>query len=271
MNTSDYQNLLFKVEKKKTSELTGLTTLASRHSHATVMTEPDSGIEQVIAFVGPDYELVKNEDILLPLHEALKDNYDLDITSKNDNYSRFETKFSIKEKGLEIIPGDTIMPQIKIQNSYDGRLRLKIRAGFYRLICSNGLTAPIGEEKELNGIHTSSVTGLINQYLDFVGQYVDLTKSMIETYKPLVEMKIDAEMVEELIGTITKGTKFPKRQIDTAIDIMNYEAEQLNIKPNGWLLYNGLNNVIYDDKVGLDITKADGADELLLNRLLKHA
>ena len=84
MNTSDYQNLLFKVEKKKTSELTGLTTLASRHSHATVMTEPDSGIEQVIAFVGPDYELVKNEDILLPLHEALKDNYDLDIKSKND-------------------------------------------------------------------------------------------------------------------------------------------------------------------------------------------
>ena len=267
----DYENLLFKVEKKKTSELTGLSTLASRHSHATVMTEPDSGVEQVIAFVGKDYELVKNEDLLIPLHNALKDEYDVGIKAAHNNYSQFEATFTIKDQGFNMGKGDEIFPQVKIQNSYDGRLRLKIKAGFYRLICSNGLTAPVGEERELEGIHTASVTEIIEQYLDFVGEYVKISKSMVEVYKPLLDVKIDELMLEELIGDLTKGTKFPKRQIESAIDIMNFEAEQLKVKPNGWLLYNGLNNIIYDPETGLDMTKADKTDAIILDRLLLNA
>tara|TARA_R110001632_G_scaffold29501_2_gene78279 strand:+ start:305 stop:1117 length:813 start_codon:yes stop_codon:yes gene_type:complete len=268
MSKADYQKLLFKVEKKKTSELTGLTTLASRHSHATVMTEPDSGIEQVIAFVGPDYELVRNEDILIPLHEALKDDYKLEIKTSHRNYSQFEATFTVKDKSLSIMKGDEIFPQVKIQNSYDGRLRLKIKAGYYRLICSNGLTAPVGEEREMDSIHTASIKELVDQFVGFIGEFINISKSTAEIYKPLVDIKIDELMVEELINDITKGTKFPKRQIETAIDIMNFEAEQLKVKPNGWLLYNGLNNVIYDDDHGLDMTKADKADAMILDKLL---
>lgn len=269
MDTKQYQKLLFEVEKKKTSDLTGLTTLASRHSHATVMTEPDSGVEQVIAFVGPDYQLVKNEELLIPLHNALSDNHDLDIKTSMWNHSQFDAKFIIKDKKQEIILNDTIFPMVKIKNSYDGRVRLNIQMGFFRLICSNGLTAPIGEMRELQGIHTQSINEIVTKYIDFVGEFLNISKTAAEAYQPLLEKKIDENLLETIIAQVTKGTKFPKRQIESAIDIMHVESEKLRQPMNSWLVYNGLNNIIHDDEVGLDITKADSTDALILDNLLE--
>lgn len=267
MKQKPYDHLLFPVRKVEADTLTNLPILASRHSHATVMTD-EKGNDQIIAFVGDSYSLVKNEDLLKPLDAMLSRNFDIEIKSTHSNYSRFSTSFIIKNKGQDIVVGDTIYPMVKIQNSYDGRLRLNIQLGFHRLVCSNGMTAPIGEVKKLNSIHTESVQDTVKKYLEVVEDFLAEAFEHMKLYNPLVEKKIDATVMQETIERVIKGTKFPKRQIETAMDIIEHEAKELKQPLSHWLVYNGLNSVIYDEDYGVDMTKADKVDEQILNNLL---
>ncbi len=263
-----YDHLLFPVRKVEADTITNMPILATRHSHANVMTD-DDGNDQIIAFVGEGYQLVKNEDLLKPLDAFLTDNYEVEMKTQHSNYSRFSTTFIIKNKGQEIIQGDTIFPMIKVQNSYDGRLKLNIQLGFHRLVCSNGMTAPIGELRKVAGIHTASITELVNQFLNTVEDFLAEAHEHMKTYNPLIEKEIDEVILQETIEAAIKGTKFPKRQIEDAVDIMRYESDTLKQPMSAWLIYNGLNSIIYDEDGGMDITKADEADAKILDNLLE--
>ena len=82
--------------------------------------------------------------------------------------------------------GDSMVEAI-ITNSHDGRTKLQVGAGLYRLVCSNGLVVPMQEMVNINQRH-------MNIQMDEVNQ---ITENFIKM-TPIIERSVNRMMEKEL-------------------------------------------------------------------------
>jgi len=105
------------------------------------------------------------------------------------DYSQFVAKFvlkSMKGKDLGFNVGtignpDLVYPQISMRKSFNSRIKYAFLFGFYRLICSNGLTIAVEEMKEFNfnyiGKHTAKLSENIENLQERIDSYLVLLKT----------------------------------------------------------------------------------------------
>lgn len=99
---------------------------------------------EILAIHKQLYNLVPVRSLMERLEdELLSSGLDLRGMQVADNIShngaRMQRILRLPAHSVEIAPGDSVMLQLKIQNSYDGHSRFGIVFGAYREICSNGL------------------------------------------------------------------------------------------------------------------------------------
>lgn len=82
--------------------------------------------------------------------------------------------------------GDSLVEAI-ITNSHDGRTKLQVGAGLYRLVCSNGLVVPMQELVSINQRH-------MNIQMDEVYQ---ITEKFLEI-SPVIERSVNRMMEKEM-------------------------------------------------------------------------
>lgn len=82
--------------------------------------------------------------------------------------------------------GDSLVEAI-ITNSHDGRTKLQVGAGLYRLVCSNGLVVPMQELVNINQRH-------MNIQMDEVYQ---ITEKFLEI-SPVIERSVNRMMEKEM-------------------------------------------------------------------------
>lgn len=68
--------------------------------------------------------------------------------------AKFYVSYIIMERAKSITVND-VFPRIDIWNSYDGTVKLRKELGFYRLLCSNGLSRPTEKTSVISFKHTS--------------------------------------------------------------------------------------------------------------------
>jgi hypothetical protein len=115
--------------------------------------------------------------------------------------------------------GDSLVEAI-ITNSHDGRTKLQVGAGLYRLVCSNGLVVPMQEMVNINQRH-------MNIQMDEVYQ---ITEKFLEI-SPMIERSVNRMMektmsMDEKIDFTTKaiGTRWKNTEdistltLETIID-----------------------------------------------------
>lgn len=211
------------------------------------------------------YELVPNNSIFPPIRQILLDN-NIQFTEQYEhiNHARFYAKYIIENKELaaNVGPNDFVKPQIVVQHSYNGLTQYSIQFGYFRLICSNGLTIPVKGMEDYNlsikGKHTSSILKSFEQLNDKLQFFVseNVGKIIVEKYTKMYDNWIDnvkdraTEILTKSNITIVENSKF---------NLLNYiggiaasEAEKLyndNSKINDWLLYNAINRYIFDDQL----------------------
>ena len=96
-------------------------------------------------------------------------------------------KHSVRLRNSELPKvGDSLLEAI-ITNSHDGRNKLQVGAGLYRLVCSNGLVVPMQEMVKINQRH-------MNIQMDEVNQ---ITEKFIEI-SPMIERSVNRMMEKEL-------------------------------------------------------------------------
>lgn len=238
------------------------------------------GEEFFIQACSDRYELVKNVDIFPNIEKILIDNgieFTADYSHTKNvrfyaNYIITDTRFGYVMNGTN----DRIQPIIRVQHSYNGLTKYKIVFGFYRLVCSNGMTIPVAEMSAYNlcitGKHTASILGSLEQ-LDnilktFVNDYKEIKTNIVEKYEilggrwvenvadriteVLNENKISAiengnfNTVQDILGRITReanGTIKNEKGVEVPL---GYDG-----KVNDFLIYNGINAYLNDDKLNI--------------------
>lgn len=249
------------------------------------------GEEIDLNYCSPRYELVPNEMIFPKVEEILNDHkIPFTVNYSHTNNARFYGSYTIEDPRFSykmLGTNDVIKFIWNFQHSYNGLTKYKGIAGFYRLVCSNGLVVPIEELKEYNlvvqGKHTSSILHSLEQFSNILVKVVtDIEKvktSIVGKYEILGERwRTKPESRIEEVLTACKIAVIDNSKFNTLNEIMNTISSEANNvglgyngKINDWLIYNGINRYIHNDNRNIAAPeKRRETDSTVLEYMLKY-
>jgi len=245
-------------------------------------------------YCSPVYELVPCVDIFPKVEEIFKNKgIDFSVQYSHTQHARFYGNFTIEDQrfGYRMQgTNDFIKFVWNFQHSYNGLTKYKGVAGFYRLICTNGLTIPVQEMKNYNlvleGKHTSVILHSLLEFekiLENVTNNLGVVKTAITDKYELLG-GIWVEKPEDRIKEVLQATGIvmvDTQNFNTIEDIMkkvmseaNGEKQDLgyNGRINNWLIYNGINQYINDDSRNIAAPeKRRETDSKVLEYMLEYA
>lgn len=222
------------------------------------------------------YELVENTKIFPEIEKVLRTNkIAFEVTYKHVNHVRFyadynitDERFKYKMKGTS----DSIEPMLRVQHSYNGLTKYQITFGYYRFVCSNGLVVPVQEMKDYNlaitGKHTASIKGSFKKLEVMLNQFVnnkEIIQKITNNYELLGGVWI--ENPKERVEAILKATKISvaEKKVNDILERVRKEANNPHLGYDGlindWLIYNGINGHLNDDKLNIAAPEKRMADD----------
>jgi len=270
MKTKDI--LLSPVRKVETKSILPGYETASDNEYAVIINV--GGIDKILNFCSKNYEVLENQFVMNSFEGELKA---AGIKYKKryhqSGWSKFFIDYCLNLKEYRILPKDIIIPKIRVVNSYDGKLRLQTSFGFHRLVCSNGMTVPMGKTSSQKITHTPSLysdTGFNKVVSDF-DEFVTNAKDYLKPYELLKHQTVKKSKLVERIQEVIEATSFPKRQAEAVLSKINEELVLLQIKePTDWIVYNGFNNLLNHNRTEIRMAeeKRTQVDLEILNHLL---
>ncbi|MDD4922189.1 MAG: DUF932 domain-containing protein [Bacteroidales bacterium] len=215
----------------------------------------------------PRYELVMNTDIFPNIEGVLKaNNIEFTVSYSHIDNVRFyadyvitDSRFSYRMKGSN----DVINPLIRVQHSYNGLTKYRIIFGYFRFICGNGLVVAVEEMKKYNlcivGKHTEIIRKsfyMLDEMLKFfAANAAVVVYDLTAKYEMLGGRMVDK--VEDRILEVLNANKIiavDNKKFSTVDSILRTITTEANNpvlgyqgKVNDWLVYNGINQYLFDD------------------------
>ena len=276
------KDLFKKVKKVKISTLLPGFTAPPGFDH--IIVDENNNI---LNFCSGRYSLVNNSTILEPIEAYLKaNNVEFTRKAKVINGSKFYVDYIINiRKDSTNVKG--IFPKISIWNSYDGGSTMRHEMGFYRLICSNGLTRPEGEIKRKTFKHavsektnkTDTQEKILN-ILKEIKTFVDSCSLDIQKFEEMTKVKVTKAKIDSVANHLKLSKKIvecAKERYDLetkeGVEYMNEHGEVVkssSCDKNLFTLYNALNYGIYNTNLKELPEKKIEKDKELLNYLLQQ-
>ena len=204
------------------------------------------------------YRIVQNDTSLMIVLDAVCAYID---TKCKGDYSKVNVSTSINEGSYFVRISlmdkfwgkgkDKMFKIIAWQNSHNTQVPHRIFDMDGRLICENGMMKIVSKQIVCDIKHTSKEVDTLNfdemkkSLSEILSLDMDLTHQ--KTLSEISIMDIDTD-VTEAYKSLIKGTIFPKRKIEDALQIAQKEAQILNTDITLWLAYNSLNHVLNHDK-----------------------
>ena len=143
LNRKDQNDNIFgSVEMVDTKDFFGGREIASKMDKVIISNN------RVVHACSPSYGLLTNQDFFGKMEEELElEGLQFKTRSFNHNDSRFSVDYILDDDSKIITVNDqrnngiddTIVPMIRLTNSYDGSLKTAGYLGFFRKICHNGM------------------------------------------------------------------------------------------------------------------------------------
>lgn len=237
------------------------------------------------------YELVPNRDIFPNIEQVLLlNNIKYTATYSHINHAQFVVTYQITDKRFEITVNgdfDVIRPQITVYHSYDRSIKYRIIVGYFRVVCSNGLVIAIDLMSEYNliisGKHTKEILNSIKKLNDVIERFAntaEIMQQITDRYKKMALMSFNLNTLDSVIEKTLKlaGIKTTENSNFSGLKnirdriIAELNNEQLKYKkPNNWLVYNGINAYINDNKLNVASPEARmEKDQKVFEILLKN-
>jgi hypothetical protein len=243
-------------------------------------------------YCSPRYELVPNEMIFPKVEEIfMQQGIKFTVQYSHTNHARFYGNYTIEDQKFShkmANTNDVIKFIWNFQHSYNGLTKYKGIAGFFRVVCENGLVVPVEEMKEYNlvleGKHTASILHSLDQFQQIlvnVTNNLGIVKTAITTkYESLGGRWVTKP--QDRIEEVLKATKI--RLVENAnFNTLNNITQRImseakktglgyNGKVNDWLIYNGINQYIYDDNRNIaSPEKRRETDSKVLEYMLEYS
>jgi len=238
------------------------------------------------------YTLVKNVDIFPNIEKVLtENNIAFSVTYSHINNVRFYADYIIEDSRYSYNMKNTtdyIKPMLRVQHSYNGLTKYRIIFGYYRLVCTNGMTIPIQEMKNFNlvivGKHTASIEHSFNELDKMLKYFAVNAKQITEEITAKYEL-LGGRMVTNLEDRITEVLNAVKMPIvdNSKFNTLNYitsiakhDANDNTLGYNGrvndFLLYNAINQYLNDDSRNIAVPeKRMETDSKVLEFMLINA
>jgi hypothetical protein len=290
-------DLLFPVELRENPRRTN-----SEYKKVVVGTLED-GEEIDLNYCSNRYELVPNAVIFPNIEKILNEHgIKFEVQYSHTSNARFYANYVITDERYRYkIKGtnDEICPVLRVQHSYNGLTKYRIMFGYFRVICSNGLTVPVQEMSKYNlviiGKHTSSILRSLKQLDTLLSQFANeakqITADITEKFemlanRPVADVKARVEQVlrQNKIGmvenknfnTVDNIANRILAEANSTARIINLDLTErtlgYNGKVNDWLVYNGINQYLGDDSVNIaSPEKRMETDTKIFEYMLKNA
>lgn len=252
---------LFGLKKMSLAEFSGVK--ANDDLHVVVRT--DTG--QAIGSVGNSYEVFDNESFFGPTAKALVEETGakIDRFQMLDNGTRSFMRLSWPSDRNIVIGrpkvGDIVGRRCTLSTSHDGKYAGKFLLQMLRLICSNGMTVPIGTY-EMWLTHTVGgkqqlieLQKLIPMIELYVRQFQAASEILVDTpVKPKRAKEIIARMVDptdnagELKGGGENRARIRINRVMELFDGAQPGADTLECNGTGWGLYQAGNHYFTHEK-----------------------
>lgn len=236
-----------------------------------IVTE-QKGVRTVVNACSKNYHLISNEELMTPLVERLEKEYKVEARVTQTKNARFYVDFIIKDLALEVIKKDMIFPRIRMNNSYDGSVRYSFYFGFFRLVCLNGMTAPVKElsSGDFKLRHTPGTGGTaLERTMESIEIFLDDAPKIIKGYQDLAKGKLTMDACMERIQEVIDNTKFPQKKMEKVLERLNIEKE-LGLPLNDFIVYNAFNHALYNDGSKAKMHKKDRLDQQILTYISNH-
>lgn len=271
-NLDQLKKIFFPVEKREASDSMGH---SSWLSHEIVVMPPGMKRPYRVNVCSADYGLVSNESLIMPIWDALSQEYDnLEVRVTMLDYSQFYIDIVVKNKPLMgATKKDAIFPRVRIYNSYNGAVKFSFFMALYRLICSNGATAPVPDsEKRGTFMHTAQLKddgSAAESVMAKLGPFIEKSKQIVRGYDPLIQHTLTQAAAIERIAEVQENTDFPKKLVEHAAARLTLESSELKQPINDYLVYNAINYALFQSgESALADHKKDKKDAEVLNYLL---
>lgn len=273
MDLRHLNHLLCPVEKVKSEELFPGYEFTPQQAYTVVVKERNKKL--IVNHCSKQYHLVPNAEIIKPLAKIFSEDT-IEIVGTERFGSRFSFDILFKEDTINVGTKDPIIPRLRINNSYDGRVKYSFILGFYRMICSNGMVIPAeGFEEhnvEIKMRHTPSLGEYVEEEL-LTGMIQDFKSGIKNFSKPYVELqKKKVKSLEDIVQDVIDSTKFPSRRGEEVMERIVEEQGQTHTKQlNAWLVYNGFNYQLnHSEDIKMDEHKKERIDQQVLTHLLQN-
>lgn len=259
----DLKSLFFKVEKVE-SNSPGLT-FAKNLTHQIVVTV--GKIKKVVNCCSKNYGLISMEDLVTPLAKRLEETHHVEVKFQQSNDSRFFIDFIIKDTKYKVQKKDDIFARVRMNNSYDGKVKYQFSFGFYRLVCENGMSVPMGNlSKAIKLRHSAGFTeSAIEKTVTAIEAFITNIPEIMKSYEPLVNSTLNWEQaMTKIQATMEQVPKFPKKKEELITARLQTEMK-MGLPLNDFLLYNSMNYVLYNNESQMQQHKRDKIDQSVLN------
>jgi hypothetical protein len=239
-----------------------------------IVIHKDNGMH-IGGFCSEKYALVKNEDIFLPIADKLDQMFGSENVKIRKRWSKpYEYHLFFEMPNLAQGGKDALYPMACVTNSYTTQIPASQLGMIGRLICTNGLMT-IDEKMQIFKIkHTKKETKLfldMDAILKETEQVFASFDTVFEVQKAMNAVRLSAVKGANQIDrfeSIIKGTTFPKKQLQSALNFAQNEAKQLKSDVTLWLAYNALNHILWHDKQSKMTQKIRSEiDQKLINRV----
>jgi hypothetical protein len=264
----------------------------TNREYSKVVTGVINDEETDLNYCSPVYQLVPNSDIFPKVVEILEAK-GIQYTAQfsHTQNARFYGNFIIEDPRFAYImqgSNDMIKFMWNFQHSYNGLTKYRGVAGFYRLICSNGMVVPVEEMEDYNlvvqGKHTASILHSLEDFSSIMENVTtnlgQVKNSIVAKYELLGGRSVTK--VEDRVLEVLKASKITpveNAKFNTVNDILariNVEANDTGLgyggKVNDWLIYNGINQYVNDDSRNIAAPeKRRETDSKVLEYMLAYA
>lgn len=215
---------------------------------------------KVVQACSSTYGLLKNEAFFKPFEEKMtSEGITFQAVYKNVEDCQFTADYILEGELSVKTRQDVIQPKIRLINSYDGSCKTMGFLGFYRQICSNGLHA-LKYEVDFKLKHTEGNIALALPSLRDMLEKYQATEGVkiVRRFQVLAEMAVPASDLQDFVKGVINSTglfkfeksdKNPEPSLNSqfVLDVVARESASLQTVPNRWLVYNALNEWLFND------------------------
>lgn len=194
---------------------------------------------QVVGVVSENYKILQNRTLFAHADDVfsrmgLGDGKARYITTRGGAQAR--AVYTFEKIGVKVREKDDLILQLTVANSFDGSLGASFNIGFLRLVCTNGLIAPVGKGTNINKKHTLAVAESFTE--NKVKNAIEAFKSGAELFKPFFTHRISQGQGNNILGNLAERKVLSHRTAKSIHEVWESPTYAQDSERTLWGLYN---------------------------------